>query len=202
MTDFDPSAAKGMAPELTDEDVYDAMSRLPGYLDITTDDFRALYRLAFGHAVDRIVAGLRVRGLMRRDTRALQPQMSLAEAARVMAQDALKSMPVADPQDRVVGMLSETDVLARLGCATFMELLVQAPERFSERERMLDSERVAAIMTSPAVTVTEEAGFRDVQQAFGRHAGRRMPVVDREGRLLGMLVRKDFIAACPFSTAG
>jgi CBS-domain-containing membrane protein len=41
-------------PELTDEDIIDAMQHVPGYLDISTEDFRVIYHLAWRHAVDRL----------------------------------------------------------------------------------------------------------------------------------------------------
>jgi len=39
--------------ELTNEDILDAMARVPGYIDITTEDFRELYHLAYRHALSR-----------------------------------------------------------------------------------------------------------------------------------------------------
>jgi CBS domain-containing protein len=50
-------------------------------------------------------------------------------------------------------------------------------------------------MTAPAITIAEQAGFRDILRAFHRHEGRSMPVVDEKGRLKGLLLRKDFIKA-------
>jgi CBS-domain-containing membrane protein len=41
-------------PELTDEDILDAMQHIPGYLDISTEDFRVIYHLAWRHAVARL----------------------------------------------------------------------------------------------------------------------------------------------------
>ena len=41
-------------PELTDEDILDAMRHIPGYLDISTEDFRAIYHLAWRHAMARL----------------------------------------------------------------------------------------------------------------------------------------------------
>jgi len=41
-------------PELTDEDILDAMQHIPGYLDISTEDFRIIYHLAWRHAVARL----------------------------------------------------------------------------------------------------------------------------------------------------
>jgi CBS-domain-containing membrane protein len=41
-------------PELTDEDILDAMQHIPGYIDISTEDFRIIYHLAWRHAVARM----------------------------------------------------------------------------------------------------------------------------------------------------
>jgi CBS-domain-containing membrane protein len=41
-------------PELTDEDILDAMRHVEGYLDISTEDFRIIYHLAWKHAVARL----------------------------------------------------------------------------------------------------------------------------------------------------
>lgn len=43
-------------PELSDEDILDAMDHIPGYLDISTEDFRVIYHLAWRHAVARLKA--------------------------------------------------------------------------------------------------------------------------------------------------
>ena len=51
--------AEAQELELADEDILDAMQDIPGYLDITTGDFRELYHLAHRHAIDRLLSGLR-----------------------------------------------------------------------------------------------------------------------------------------------
>jgi len=191
-----------LGPELTDDDVYDAMGRLPGYLDITTEDFRALYRLAFGHALERLVGGLRARDLMRPVSEAPGPDLTLDRAAALMAGQRLKSSPVVDAEGGVVGVISETDVLRHLGAATFLELVTQPPERQADRDRLLGSASVGDVMTSPAVTVAEGADYETILQAFRSHTGRRMPVVDGRNRLVGVLARKDFLAACPLGLGG
>jgi CBS domain-containing protein len=43
--------------------------------------------------------------------------------------------------------------------------------------------------------VRPEAGFREMMAAFRGHAGRSMPVADADGRLRGLLFRKDFLEA-------
>lgn len=56
----DPNRAEDIdaehEPELTDDDIIDAMQHIPGYLDISTEDFRTIYHLAWRHAVARLRA--------------------------------------------------------------------------------------------------------------------------------------------------
>ena len=54
MTDPVPTLPEPGELELVDQDILDAMRRLPGYVDISTDDFRRLYHLAYHHAAERI----------------------------------------------------------------------------------------------------------------------------------------------------
>ncbi len=50
------SAADASEIELSDEDILDAMQHIPGYLDISTEDFRIIYHLAWQHAMARLLA--------------------------------------------------------------------------------------------------------------------------------------------------
>ena len=55
---------------LTDQDVYETMKSIPGYLDITPGDFKELYCHAFRHAVERISRSVLGRDLMAKGERA------------------------------------------------------------------------------------------------------------------------------------
>lgn len=182
--------------ELSDEDILDAMRRIPGYIDITTSDFREVYRLAHTHALERLFDSIRAGALMRIGSRPLRPDMRMDEAARLLVEQGLKSLPVVDGAGAVVGVLTESDFLRRLHAETFLELLlrlVREPATFGHR---CHETPVAEAMTAPAVTVAEDASFRQILAAFRAHPGRSMPVTDSGGRLRGILLRKDFIASC------
>lgn len=101
-----------------------------------------------------------------------------------------------------MGILSETDVLRRLGVDTFLGLMLRPSGQQTDGERILREETVGSAMTQPAATVTADADFSSILRAFRSHGGRRLPVVDEEGKLLGLLARKDFIAAYPLGVDG
>lgn len=191
------AAADGDVPEveLSDEDILDAMQHIPGYLDITTEDFRQVFHLAHHHAVDRLLGGLRAETLMRPVPTPLPPGMMLDEAARTLVASGFKALPVVDGEGRVLGMLTETDFLCRLKAGTFLELLLRMIDDSCEVSHRCHETPVREAMTAPAVTVRPEAGFREVMAAFRAHTGRSMPVADSDGRLRGILFRKDFLEA-------
>jgi len=181
--------------ELTDDDILDAMQHIPGYLDITTEDFRSIYHLAHRHALGRLFVGVTAGRLMRSAITPLQPDTTLDIAARTLADSGYKGLPVVDANGCVIGMLTETDFLKRLKAGSFLELLLRMLEDSFEFTHRCHETTVSAAMTQPAVGVSRNAGFMEILETFHRHGGRSMPVVGDDGRLLGLLLRKDFIAA-------
>lgn len=181
--------------ELTDDDILDAMQHISGYLDISTEDFREIYHLAHRHALGRMFVGMSARRLMRSPIPVLQPDTTLDIAARTIAGSGYKGLPVADDGGQVLGMLTETDFLKRLKTETFLELLLKLLDDSFEFTHRCHETKVSTAMTQPAVTIAPDAGFVEMLEAFHRHGGRSMPVVGDDGRLLGLLLRKDFLAA-------
>lgn len=181
--------------ELSDEDILDAMRHIPGYIDITTEDFRILYHLAHTHAIQRLFGAVQAERLMRVGIEPLGPDMRLDEAARSLARQGLKGLPVVDADRRVIGMLTETDFLRRLRADTFLELLLRLIEDAAGFTHRCHETPVRAAMTAPAVTVRGGARFVEIIAAFHAHEGRGMAVVDDGDKLRGLLLRKDFLAA-------
>ena len=181
--------------ELSDEDIVDAMKHIEGYLDITTEDFKEVYALAHRHAEDRLLGALRAERLMRTAVAPLAPGMMLDEAARALVKSGFKALPVVDDDGRVIGMLTETDFLRRLKADTFLDLLLKMIDDSCEISHRCHETPVREAMTAPAITVRPQAGFREMMAAFRRHTGRGMPVAGEDGRLRGLLLRKDFLEA-------
>lgn len=181
---------------ISDRDVLDAMARIPGYLDISVEDFRVLYAAAREQALHRTFADVRAGSLMRAGIEPLTPDTMLDQAARTMVAQGLKAIPVVDADRRVVAILTETDFLRRLQAPGFLALmldLMDDPGGFSHR---CHETPVRVAMTSPPECVLPDAGFDAIGNAFRRCGGRSLPVTDADGRLLGLLPRKAFVAAC------
>ncbi|NBC15451.1 MAG: CBS domain-containing protein [Gammaproteobacteria bacterium] len=183
------------ALELDDEDVLDAMRQIPGYLDISTEDFRTIYRLAHAHARQRLLRGLRAADLMLVGIRPLAPDWSLHDAAEYLVQQGLKALPVTVADGTVTGILTETDFLGCFGAGSYLELVLRLDAASPEDLARCRGMRVDQAMSAPAVCVGERARAPELLAAFRRHPGRSMPVISDEGRLRGLLLRKDLLHA-------
>ena len=126
----------------------------------------------------------------------LNPTTPLYQAAGLFVRQGVKALPVVVGGGLVSGILTETDILKRLGAESFLELRPRVLEQCDRLADCCHETTTNAMMTSPAVTVSEHAGFSQIMSAFRNHGGRSMPVVDNRGRLVGLLMRKDFLAAC------
>ena len=181
--------------ELTDADILDAMQHIPGYLDISTEDFRTIYHLAHRHALERMFRGVTAGRLMRTGITPIHHNITLDKAARSIADSGYKGLPVIDDKGYVIGMLTETDFMKRLKAKNFMELLLKLLDDSFEFTHRCHETTVNIAMTQPALTISQDAGFVDIMKAFHQHGGRSMPVTGTDGKLLGLLLRKDFLAA-------
>lgn len=112
-----------------------------------------------------------------RETVVVDPSSSIAEAARVMAEQHIGAVPVVDG-DRLAGIFSERDVLTRVVAAG------RSPGTTMVRDVMSTDLVVAE------VTESYEACLRRMQQARVRH----LIVLDK-GRLAGIVSLRDVLAA-------
>ena len=114
---------------------------------------------------------------------------------RLRARD-YTALPVIDDQRRVVGIISDTDML-RAGLSGLSVSLhkVIDPELLREQLAHLrnDGSTVAQVMTTPAVTVLPSASIRVAAHLMHEHELKRLPVVDAHGHLVGVIARLDIL---------
>lgn len=134
----------------------------------------------------------RVRDVMTTDVAAVEPDTSYHDVARLMTERRVNAVAVIDDGRHVLGVVSEADMIRRQERG-FGRLGTGLPLR-RRRERAQAGARTAAgLMTTPPVTIHPDAPLgAAARQLNGRHI-RRMPVVDRHGRLLGIVSRRDLL---------
>lgn len=152
-------------------------------------------------ALERLLS-LRVADAMTKDIVTLAPQQTMAEAAAVFVDHGITGAPVVDDSGRCIGVLSATDfVRERLHCPTDrrIEAARQAPAgslfEAVPYDLAEDADRVGERMTPAVHAVPRDASLIDAARILCDSHVHRVPVLDDEGRLQGILSSLDIVAA-------
>lgn len=133
---------------------------------------------------------MKVREMMTVQVVTVRPDTSLKEAARLMAARGISGLPVVD-EGRVVGILTEADFVdrtARHGRASLLDVLMNRDDRH------LYAADVGDAMTTPAISVGPDESHVDAARLMKRKHVKRLPVLDDNDRLLGVVSRSDLLA--------
>jgi|RhiMethySRZTD1v2_1073278.scaffolds.fasta_scaffold2308869_1 CBS domain-containing protein len=109
--------------------------------------------------------------------RALTPQTSGAEAARAMETEDVGALPVIAEDGRLAGIVTDRDLAIR----------VLGAGRSAETP-------VGQVISEELVTVGTDDSLQGAMDLMARHQVRRLPVVDDDGQLIGMLALADLAA--------
>ncbi len=183
---------------VTDEDVLEAMKRIPGYLDITPSDFLEVYRVAFDHALSRIRTAVPAEHIMTRKVIFIHEDTPLIEAVIKMAEREISGLPVLNNQNKVVGVISEKDFLVRMNekhAPSIMQVLLQCMNTSSCLAVPFKRLKARDIMSSPPVTVNKNTPLIDVADKLDRFNINRIPVIDDHEKLVGIIARSDLLQA-------
>jgi CBS-domain-containing membrane protein len=137
--------------------------------------------------------GRRVRDVMSQDVITVDEHASFKDIATLIAERRVSAVPVLDREGRVLGIVSEADLVLK-------EEFPDGPggRLFQGRRQREDRAKAAGdiaaeLMTAPAVTVGPDATVAEAARLLHRHGIKRMPVVDPAGPLLGIVSRADLL---------
>ena len=135
----------------------------------------------------------RVRDVMATNVVTVERTTPFKEIARVLVERRISGVPVLMHNGQVVGMVTEGDLLRARDKHVYARRRWTGALRYgTDRDRIL---RLTAeqLMTSPAVTIHPDATMARAADVMNLHRIRRMPVVDSDGKLLGVVNRRDLL---------
>ena len=120
---------------------------------------------------------LKAQDVMQQPVIAASHRASLRDVATQLVVNEFSGMPVADADGRVVGVITEADIVRALNEGMRLENLT-----------------AGSVMTGPPITVDVETPIEDVMKSLGEHHIVRVPVTSHE-KLVGIIARRDVIRA-------
>lgn len=137
---------------------------------------------------------MRVANVMTTQVLTVKPDTTLKEVAELLGSRGISGAPVVDDAGLVLGVVSEADILAK----------ERRPRRQTRVDRLLGhthvDQKAAArtageAMTAPAVTIGADRRVDAAAALMLDRSVNRLPVIDREGLLVGIVTRADLVRA-------
>jgi CBS domain-containing protein/PII-like signaling protein len=139
---------------------------------------------------------LTVADVMSRDPASVAPDAPIAAIVGLLFDRALRAVPVVDGEQRVVGIITDGDLLTRGGATLPLRLqqLLPLGERAAQVAALAEQpQRAADLMTPEPVTLPTTTPLAQAAAVMADRDLKRLPVVDGAGRLVGMVSRSDLL---------
>ncbi|MEZ2353530.1 CBS domain-containing protein [Caballeronia sp. RCC_10] len=128
------------------------------------------------------------------------PEMSVRDAAGTMVFAGISGMPVIDEEGKLLGIVTEGDLMHRAELGTglkdrawWLEMLPSARDMASQYVKE-HARKVKDVMSTDVATITESCPIGDIADLFAQRHIKRVPVM-RDGRVVGVISRANLIRA-------
>jgi CBS domain-containing protein len=134
---------------------------------------------------------------MTKDVVTVGPQATVVEIARLLVQHRISAVPVVADDNRVVGIVSQSDLGHRNETGTekkrkwWLEVFADADSKAREYVKS-HGIRAQDIMSRIVISVSKDASLAEVADVLDTHRIRQVPVID-DGKLVGMVSRADLV---------
>lgn len=172
------------------------MKELRQYVDITDEDLKKIYTLALRHAEERLARKIPVSEVMTKEVLTLKKDADIHEVARLLSENKISGLPVVDDENHVLGIVTEADVFYMAGMKrehTFKDVLrhiLGEPVPGGN-----SGHKVEDVMTSPTITANPDTDIKKAARILDERRIKRLPVVDKENKLIGIISRADIVRA-------
>jgi CBS domain-containing protein len=130
---------------------------------------------------------------MTRRVVAVREEASFKEMADMLRRRRVSGFPVLDRHDRIVGVISEADLLVKEAVQAASTSLVAALRHVREEEKA-SGITAADLMSRPAITIGPDAPVAEAARIMYDRRVKRLPVVSASGHLVGIISRADVLS--------
>jgi CBS-domain-containing membrane protein len=115
------------------------------------------------------------------------------EIVTLLREHRVSAFPVVDREDRVVGVVSEADLLVKPAAPAFPHGEIRLAWRLEERSKAAGV-TAADLMSTPPITIGPAAAVREAARLMQSRQVKRLPVIGEDGRLAGIISRTDVLS--------
>lgn len=146
---------------------------------------------------------MKAQDIMEREVVTVKEHDRLEEAAKVLLDNKISGVPVVNNDQRVVGIITEGDLIyqaKKLRVPAFMEILggvfyFDDPGKIEQDLRKMVAVRVSEVMSSDIISVEEDTPVEDIATLMVEKGINRVPVINKDMKLVGIISRQDLVRA-------
>ena len=130
----------------------------------------------------------------------VKPTTFVKDVARLFIERRISAVPVVDDQGKIVGIVSEGDLMHRFEISTerrhpwWLDLMVRDKTLDAEEYIKAHAKRVADVMTRNVITAAPDTSLQEIAEILAKYTIKRVPIV-RDGRLVGIVSRANLVQA-------
>ena len=138
--------------------------------------------------------------IMTRNVICISHEATLKEAGEVFKKNRISGLPVVNDDGEIKGVVTITDMLRILG--KIYELKESEKKSHSDiklsemYEEEKQSAKVKDLMTKEVYVLKEDSSIEEVMELMFHHKVHTIPITDLEGRIVGIIGRRDLVGAC------
>lgn len=142
---------------------------------------------------------MKIKEVMVKDVQGLSPDISVKEAMDILLKRRISGLPVIDKAGKLVGMFTEKNILSYL-LPSYIEkvgrfVYEENPKATKKKLSELCQIKVSQLMRKEVITATEDVALCEAARIMLTQKARRLPVVDKEGKVVGIIAREDILKA-------
>jgi CBS-domain-containing membrane protein len=157
-------------------------------------------RMAYASSIIREEIAMKARDVMVSPVITAKPNASVKEVAQILLKNQVSAVPVVDDAYKLVGIVSEGDLMRRADLGTERHRSWWLAALFAEEETLAaeyvkaHGQKVADVMSKRVVTAGPDAALNEIAGLLEKHSIKRVPIVEN-GALVGIVSRANLIQA-------
>ncbi|QFK72950.1 CBS domain-containing protein [Pradoshia sp. D12] len=136
---------------------------------------------------------MKAKDFMIKDVISLNEEASIKTLLEVLMKHKIGGLPLVDPNNKLLGIVTDGDVLRYMNPKAFISSYVTYIEELDETLKSKSESPVKAIMKKKVVFVREEDELEDVLKLLATHHFKKIPVVNGNREVVGVISRGDMI---------
>ncbi|MFP5076789.1 HPP family protein [Rhizobium sp. YIM 134829] len=178
------------------EDLDSVLRDMDAVIDINREDLELILRRTELRSLRRRSGMTRCGEIMSRDVVAVAPDAPLREAHALMSRHHIKALPVTDDQARILGIVTQTDLLDRADWRGGRPGIgVRQRLRLALAGASAPNGIVKDIMTRPVRTVSPDMPISEAIVLFAEEGLHYLPAIDAGEKLVGIVSQSDVLVA-------